>query len=230
MEEPTPQKISLWAITKKWLWLSYDHIGWLILLNFLIAIGSVAIVTAGFCFSLAFIWTYRLLSENSFSFREGWEELRKNWKWALGYGSLLFVIFLVFLVNLYFYRSFHQAGRLAQWLAIFVFWITLIYLMFALWVLPTKIYFQESLKNSFKKAWVLCFDNLKVSFAMFFVFGFWLVLGLLTGVFYFLASLTLPAAFVWVAFGEVMKKYGRQDPLPDVESRTLRELVRPWAS
>ena len=230
MEEEKYAKISLWVITKKWFWLSYDHIGWLILINFVAALASVTVVGVGLAFAMVFVWTYQVLAEGSFSIREGLNSVRKHWKWALGYGTLLFAILAVLTVNIYFYEVFQIAGHFSAWLAMLIFWFALIYLLFALWVLPTKLYFQESFNNTVKKAWILCFDNLKVSFAMFAVFLFWMAVGLLTGVFYFLLSLSLPVSFVWVAFGEVMKKYHRPDPFPGAEERTLRELVKPWAS
>ncbi len=229
MIEESP-KISLAVIFKKWLWLSYDHIGWLILLNFVYAILSMTIIGAGFAFSMIFVSVAKLFGDQSYSFAEWRQDIHQNWKWAFGYGSLLLVIFLVIAANIYFYKNFHQGSRLTEWLSTAIFWFAIIYLMYSLWVLPTKVYFQESLKRSFKKAWILCFDNLKVSLTMLFIFIALIFIGLYTGVIYFLLTLGLATSFIWIAFCEVLKKYQLDNPLPDVEKRSLKELIRPWTS
>ncbi|GBD93072.1 hypothetical protein BMS3Abin05_00651 [bacterium BMS3Abin05] len=224
-----PVKISLLTIFKKWLWISYNHIGWLILLNFMTAILSLTVVGLGFAFSLIFFPLSKLLKNDSYSYSELRQDIAKSWKWSIGYGTLLLVIFLILTTNIYFYKHIQKSGHLAEWAATAIVVITIIYLMVSLWVIPTKIYFQESLKNSFKKAWILCFDNIKVSFAMFFVFIGMAFIGVYTGVVYFLLTFGLTASFIWVAFYEVMQKYGMGDPIPSAGSRTLKDLIKPWA-
>ena len=90
-----PVKISLLTIFKKWLWISYNHIGWLILLNFMTAILSLTVVGLGFAFSLIFFPLSKLLKNDSYSYSELRQDIAKSWKWSIGYGTLLLVIFLI---------------------------------------------------------------------------------------------------------------------------------------
>ena len=229
MNQQSPQ-ISLATIFKKLLWLSYDHIGWLILLNFIYAILSLTVIGLGFAMGMIFVSISKLFVNQSYSFSQLWQDIRENWKWAFGYGSVLILILVVLTVNIYFYRNIRGGGNVFGWLSTAIFWFTLIYLMYSLWVIPTKIFFQESLKRTLKKAWILCFDNLKISLTMLLLFIGLVFVGLRTGVVYLLFTLSLTTSFIWVAFYEVIQKYQFGNPLPSMEKRSLRELIRPWAS
>ncbi len=229
MDQKSP-KISLATIFKKWLWLSYDHIGWLILLNFIYAVMSITVIGLGFAISMIFVSISKLFVDQSYSFSQLWKDVRQNWKWAFAYGSVLILILVVLAANIYFYKSIRRGSHVLEWLSTAIFWFALIYLMYSLWVLPTKIFFKESLKRSLKKAWILCFDNLKVSLTMLLFFIGFVFVGLYTGVVYFLFTLSLTTSFIWVAFYEVIQKYELENPLPGVENRSLKELIRPWVS
>ena len=223
------------VITYKSFWNCYDHPGFLIVMNllflgFAMTLVGIPVAVIGLNFIAAKIVGYQ-----DFELKDFWQSFRVFGK--RGTILVLMFILIVFLLlsNLIFYFLFVQSVSFAEISGFLVagmfglmLWLAALFLVFTFYVFPVLIQLNLSVQATLKNSFFLMLDNLKVSFFLLFIFWFWLLFGIATGVILLLLSFSVSSVFMHTAVREVLARY-REEPWDQSEEvRGWKDIVTPW--
>jgi hypothetical protein len=176
-------------IFRSWFWRYYDHLGRLLLYNFIwfssfflvgwIAIHYGWIVTSGdiqvlkifFLFLIescvSFVWAYlvfQIFNQNETDFRSAGLSIRNYFFKGITLSTVSGFILFLFFYSIRFYFLLKNLNRTLDYFVIsFIFWVALFYFLSALYHWPVLFFQNPTVKNIFFKSFLLVLNNLSIS-------------------------------------------------------------------
>ncbi len=214
---------------RRFFWLSYDHLGLLLLAN-LVWLGlSLGVVTAPAATAGLATLAARLAAGEDTSLRDLWAGFRRHFVPALKLGVFDAVAVIVLWVNVDFYS--HLGGRASLpgfLLAGALLWVTAFWLLLHVHALPLLVAGERRLHRILRDAALLTLDNLRLSIGTALQAFMLSALALLTGIGVIAILVPLLSLLQATAHRQLLRKYRDDLPEDPPERRTWRHLWRPW--
>ncbi len=218
---------------KRSIWSTYDHIGLLVLANLLWVALCLPVVTAPAATAGLFHLAREIARGKDASLRDFFTGFRRLFLPALKLGLVDLTALLVLWVNIDFYS--HMRGGAVipgMVLAAALVWVASFFLLMHAHLYPLLAGGESSLRQLLRKSALLTLDNLAFTMGITFQALSLSVLCVVTGAGLVLISGSAVAVLLTTGHRELLRKYSdeseRSPELP--ETRTLRDLWRPWES
>ncbi|MEA3409473.1 MAG: DUF624 domain-containing protein [Candidatus Eisenbacteria bacterium] len=218
---------------KRSIWSTYDHIGLLVLANLLWVALCLPVVTAPAATAGLFHLTREIARGGDASLLDFFTGFRTRFFAAFRLGLVDLAALLVLWVNVDFYS--HMRGGAAipgMILAAAMVWVAAFFLLMHAHLYPLLAGGESSLRQLLRKSALLTLDNLAFTMGITFQALSLSILCVVTGAGLVLISGSSVAVLLTTGHRELLRKYSddpeRSPELP--ETRTLRDLWRPWES
>lgn len=216
---------------KRSIWGTYDHIGLLVLANLLWVALSLPVVTAPAATAGLFHLAGRIAHEEDVSLRDFFAGFRSHFVPALKLGAVELVLVLLLWVNVDFYSHMRGGATIpGMVLAAVMVWAAAFFILMHAHLYPLLADGETSLRQLLRKSALLTLDNLAFTIGIT-IQGLALsVLCVVTGAGLVLINASAVAVLFATGHDELRRKYHSWEPSPDPETRTLRDIWRPWES
>jgi uncharacterized membrane protein YesL len=218
---------------KRFFWHTYDHLGTLIAANLLWLVVCLGVVTAPAATAGLSYLARRVAAEEDAHLSDFWLGFRRDFLPSLKTGALTLAVAAVFWFNIDFYGRLR--GGLAfggTALATLLAWSAAFLLLMHAHLHPLIAGGERSLRRLLKKSALLVLDNPGFSVGITIQAFLLAAVCVLTGVGILFMLASLHATLLATGHRELMKKYFPDSPEAREadETRTLRDLWRPWDS
>jgi uncharacterized membrane protein YesL len=215
------------------IWNTYDHLGLLVLANFLWLALCVPVVTA----PAATAGLFHLARLLTFGEEAGPRDLLRGFRRyffpALKLGLLDLVAFVLLWINIDFYSHLRSIAALPGFiLAAALIWAGVFYLLMHAHLVPLLVGGEPSFGQLLRKSALLTLDNMAFTVGITVQALSLTALCVITGAGLLLINGSLVAALLESGHAELLRKYSESpaDDWPEPETRTFRDLWRPWDS
>jgi uncharacterized membrane protein YesL len=216
---------------KRAVWETYDHIGLLVLANLLWIVLSLPIVTAPAATAGLFHIAARIDRGDDASLHHFFAGFRLRFVPALKLGIVDLAALLVLWVNIDFYSHLRGVGTLpGMILAAAMVWLGAFYFLMHAHLYPLLTEGETSLRQLLRKSALLTLDNLAFTVGITFQSLSLSILCVVTGAGLVLINGSLVAVLLTAGHRELRGKYHSWEDRPSPETRTWRDLWRPWES
>lgn len=213
------------------LWNTYDHIGLLVLANLLWVALCLPVVTAPAATAGLFHLAHRIALGKEVSLRDFFTGFRKHFLPALKLGLVDLAALLVLWINIDFYSHLRGGATIpGMILAAAMIWVAAFFWLMHVHLYALLVSGETSLRQLIRKSALLTLDNLLFTIGIAFQALSLSVLCTITGAGLVLINASLVGVLLVSGHHEVRRRYHSWEPGPDVETRTLRDLWRPWES
>ena len=218
---------------KRAIWSTYDHIGLLVLANLLWVVLCLPVVTAPAATAGLFHLAREVARGKDASLHDFFVGFRTRFLPALKLGLVDLAALLVLWVNVDFYS--HMRGGAVipgMILAAAMVWVAAFFLLMHAHLYPLLADGESSLGQLLRKSALLTLDNLAFTIGITFQGLSLSVLCVITGAGLVLINGSAVAVLLTTGHRELLRKYSDDpDKSPELpETRTLRDLWRPWES
>ncbi len=218
---------------KRFFWHTYDHLGTLIGANVLWLVVCLGVVTAPAATAGLFYLARRIAAEEDAHISDFWVGFRRDFVPSLKLGAFTLAVAALFWFNADFYGRLR--GGLAfggTALATLLVWSGAFLVLMHAHLHPLLAGGERGLARLLKKSALLVLDNTGFTVGITLQAFVLAVICLVTGIGLLLVLASLLATLLATGHRELLKKYFPEPPdavQPD-ETRTLRDLWRPWDS
>ncbi len=213
------------------LWSTYDHIGLLVLANLIWAALCLPVVTAPASTAGLFHLTRKISKGEEVSLRDFFRGFRLHFLPALKLGVVDLAALLLLWVNVDFYSHLSGAATIpGMVLAAAMVWVAAFFLLMHAHLYPLMVEGDTALRQLLRRSALLTLDNLAFTVGITVQAIALSVLCVITGAGLLLLNGSLVAVLLVTGHDELRRKYHSWEPSPDPETRTLRDLWRPWES
>ncbi len=227
---PAPTAHSLLRTAfRQFFWLSYDHIGLLILANLLWILLSLPLVTAPAATAGLFHLTAKIARREDASLRDLLIGFRLFFKPALMIGLVDAVIAVILWVNVDFYS--HLGGRASipgMLFAGLIIWATAFWVLIHAHLFPLLISGQKGVRSLFRKSALLTLHNPAFTIGITVQNISVTVISAMTGVGLFALAGALTAVLLTAGHRSILLRYAPDYTPAPLEQRGWRDLWRPW--
>ena len=218
---------------KRSIWSTYDHIGLLVLANLLWVALCLPVATAPAATAGLFHLARQIARGKDVSLRDFFVGFRGRFFPAFKVGLVDLAALLVLWVNIDFYS--HMRGGAVipgMILAAAMVWVAAFFLLMHVHLHPLLAGGESSLRQLLRKSALLTLDNLAFTIGIAFQALSLSVLCVVTGAGLVLINASAEAVLLTVGHRELLRKYSDDPEKPPElqETRTLRDLWRPWES
>lgn len=215
------------------LWGTYDHLGLLVVANLVWLALCVPIVTAPPATAGLFHLTLMIARGEDAGIRDLFRGFRRHLPPALKLGVVDFVVLVLLWVNVDFYS--HMRGGAAipgMILAAALIWAGAFYALMHAHLMPLMVSGERSLGRLLKKSALLTLDNIGLTIGITLQAASLTVLCVITGAGLILINGSLVASLLTAGHHQLLRKYSDSpaETPPEDETRTFRDLWRPWDS
>jgi len=213
------------------IWSTYDHIGLLVIANLLWLALCIPVVTAPAATAGLFHLARQITRGEEVSLRHFFAGFREHFLAALKLGVVDLAAVLVLWINVDFYSHLRGGATVpGMILAAAMIWVAVFY-----WLMHVQLYTllvngASSLRQLLRKSALLTLDNLGFTFGIAFQGLALSALCLVTGAGLVLINASAVAVLLVSGHDEVKRRYHSWEPEPPAETRTLRDIWRPWES
>lgn len=218
---------------KRAIWETYDHIGLLVLANLLWILLSIPVVTAPAAAAGLFHLARRLSRSEPIGLSSFFTGFRSHFWPAFKVGVAELAALLVLWVNIDFYSHLRGGATIpGMVLAAAMIWLAVLFALMHVHIFPMLAAGETSLRQLLRKSLLLVLDNPAFTIGLALQSISLSVLCLVTGAGLVLLSGSLSAVLLTSGHRSLLTKYSDEpaDPQEEPESRTLRDLWRPWES
>lgn len=226
--EPTAHSLLRTAF-RQFFWLSYDHIGLLILANLLWILLSLPLVTAPAATAGLFYLTARISRREDASLRDLLIGFRLFFKPALMIGLVDAAIAIILWVNVDFYS--HLGGRASipgMLFAGLIIWATAFWVLIHAHLFPLLISGEKGVRSLFRKSALLTLHNPAFTIGITVQSISLTVITAMTGVGLFAVAGALTAVLLTTGHRSILLRYAPEHTPAPLEQRGWRDLWRPW--
>ena len=216
---------------KRSIWNTYDHIGLLVLANLVWLALCLPVVTAPAATAGLFHLAARISRGEKVVVRNIFEGFRTHFMPALKLGLFDLVALLVLWVNVDFYS--HLGGPVSipgMVLAGAMIWLGVFVLLMHAHLYPLLVDGESSFRQLIRKSALLTLDNLLYTVGITLQALSLTVLCVITGAGLVLINGSVVAVLLVAGHQELRRKYHSWEEGPDPETRSWRDLWRPWES
>lgn len=213
------------------LWNTYDHIGLLVIANLIWVALCLPVVTAPASTAGLFHLARKIGKGEEVSLRDFFIGFRQHFLPALRLGAVDLAVLLLLWVNVDFYSHLRGVATIpGMVLAAAMVWLAAFFFLMHAHLCPLLVEGETSLKQLLRKSALLTLDNLAFTIGIA-VQGLALsVLCVITGAGLVLIHGSVVAVLLVAGHDELRRKYHSWEPRPHPETRTLRDLWKPWES
>lgn len=216
---------------KRAIWNTYDHIGLLVLANLTWLALCLPVVTAPAATAGLFHLANRISRGEEVALRDIFVGFRLHFVPALKVGVFDLAALLILWVNVDFYS--HLGGPVSipgMVLAGAMIWLGVFVLLMHAHIYPLLVDGETSFKQLLRKSALLTLDNLLFTVGITVQALSLSVLCVVTGAGLVLINGSVVAVLLVAGHQELRRKYHSWEPAPDPETRSWRDLWRPWES
>ncbi len=216
---------------KQFFWLTYDHIGLLILANLLWILLSLPIVTAPAATAGLFYLASRITRRENPSLRDLLTGFRLFFRPALVIGLVDTAIAIILWINIDFYS--HLGGRASipgMLFAGLIIWATVFWILIHAHLFPLLIDGERRPRSLFRKSAILTLHNPAFTIGITVQNISVTVICALTGVGLLAIAGGLTAILLTTGHRSLLSRYNPDSPQTPPEQRRWRDLWRPWES
>lgn len=226
---PRQAQLALHVAFTRFFWLTYDHLGLMLLANLMWLGLSLGIVTAPAASAGLAALAAKIAAGEDVSLRDLFRGFREHFVPALKVGLFDAAVVLVLWVNVDFYSHLSGRGALPGFvLAGLLVWAAGFWLLLHVHLYPLIIDGERGLLKLLRTAALLTLDNLAFTIGAALQSFMLIMLCVVSGIGIIAIMSTLLSLHDATAHRELLRKY-RNDIDPDVpETRTWRHLWRPW--
>ncbi len=210
-------------------WLSYDHIGLLILANLLWILLSLPIVTAPAATAGLFHLTARITRREDASLRDLITGFRLFFRPALVIGLVDTAIAIILWINIDFYS--HLGGRASipgMLFAGLIIWATTFWILIHAHLFPLLIDGERSVRSLFRKSAILTLHNPAFTIGITIQNISVTVICAMTGIGLLAIAGGLTAVLLTTGHRSLLSRYNPDCPQTPPEQRGWRDFWRPW--
>jgi len=213
------------------LWNTYDHIGLLVVANLIWAALCLPIVTAPAATAGLFHLARKISKGEEVSLRDLFSGFRQHFLPAFKLGIVELAALLLLWVNVDFYSHLRGVAAIpGMVLAAAMVWVAAFFLLMHAHLYPLMVEGDTALKQLLRKSALLTLDNLAFTVGITVQAIALCVLCVITGAGLLLINGSLVACLLVTGHDELRRKYHSWEPAADTETRTLRDIWRPWES
>ena len=213
------------------IWTTYDHIGLLVLANLLWLALCLPVVTAPAATAGLFHLARRISNSQDVSLRDFFVGFRRHFLPALKLGLVDLAAILVLWINIDFYSHLRGGATIpGMVLAAAMIWVGAFFWLMHAHLYPLLVGSESSLRQLLRKSALLTLDNLGFTIGIAFQALSLSVLCVITGAGLVLINASAVAVLLVSGHREVLRRYDSEVPPPPAETRTWRDLWRPWES
>lgn len=226
--EPTAADLLRTAF-RQFFWLSYDHIGLLILGNLLWILLSLPLVTAPAATAGLFHLTAKIARREDASLRDLLVGFRLFFRPATMIALVDAVVAAILWVNVDFYS--HLGGRASipgMLFAGLIIWATAFWILIHAHLFPLLIGGESSVRSLFRKSAILTLHNPAFTIGLTVQNISVTVISAMTGIGLFAVAGALTAVLLTAGHRSILLRYYPDYPPPPPEQRRWRDLWRPW--
>lgn len=218
---------------RRFIWNAYDHLGLLVLSNLIWIALCLPVVTAPAATAALFHLGRRIADGERATVSDYFAGFREHFVPSLKVAAFTLAAAIAVWVNVDFYsRLGGRAALPGMLLAAVILWIGAFVVLTHVHLLPLIAHGERGLRNALRKSALLVLDNPGFSIGIAVQAISVAVLCLVTGAGLVLALGSFLALLLATGHRELLKKYSpdSSEASESEESRTLRDLVKPWAS
>lgn len=213
------------------LWTTYDHIGLLVAANLLWVVLTVPVVTAPAAAAGLFTLAHRASRRERVSLRDFFAGFREHAGPSLRLGVFDLAVTALLWFNIDFYSHLGGPAEIpGMLLAGALVWVAAFLLLMHAHLYPLLVGGERSLRRLLRKSALLTLDNLAFTVGLTFQALSLTALCVVTGAGLVLINGSLVSVLLTAAHDELSAKYGGGATPPAPETRTFRDLWRPWDS
>jgi len=213
------------------IWSTYDYIGLLVLGNLLWLALCVPVVTAPAATAGLFHMARRIARGDEVSLRDFFTGFRTHFLAALKVGIVDLAAILVLWINVDFYSHLRGAATIpGMVLAAAMVWVAAFFWLMHVHLYALLVNGDRSLRQLLRKSALLTLDNLGFTVGIAFQALSLSVLCVVTGAGLVLINASAVAVLLVSGHDEVRRRYHSWEDPPPPETRTFRDLWRPWES
>ena len=213
------------------IWSTYDHIGLLVLANLLWLALCIPVVTAPAATAGLFRLARHIARGEEVSLRLSFDGFREHFVAALKLGIVDLAAVLVLWINVDFYSHLRGGATIpGMVLAAAMIWVAVFYWLMHVHLFALLVNGDSSLRQLLRKSALLTLDNLGFTFGIAFQSLALSALCLVPGAGLVIINASAVAVLLVSGHDEVRRRYHSWEPAPPDETRTLRDLWRPWES
>jgi len=222
-------QLALYTAFKRFFWMTYDHIGLMILANLMWLVLSLGIITAPAATAGLASLTAGIAAGKDVSMRDLFRGFREHFIPALKIGVFDLVVAVALWVNVDFYS--HLGGRAAIpgfLFAALLIWGAGFWLLLHIHIYPLMVAGERSFRHLIRTSALLTLDNLSFTIGLALQSLMLIMLCILTGIGIIALLSAMLCLLHATARRQLLRKY--RDDMPDEvpETRTWRHLWRPW--
>ncbi len=222
-------QLALYTAFKRFFWMTYDNIGLMILANLTWLVLSLGVVTAPAATAGLASLAAGIAAGREVSLRTILRGFREHFVPALKIGVFDLAVVIVLWVNVDFYS--HLGGRAAVFGFLFaglLIWGAAFWLLLHIHIYPLMVDGERSFRRLLRTSALLTLDNLSITIGLALQSLMLIMLCILTGV----GIIALLSAMLSLLHAtgqrELLRKYRDDIPEDVPETRTWRQLWRPW--
>jgi uncharacterized membrane protein YesL len=209
----------------------YDHIGLLVLANLLWVALCLPVVTAPASTAGLFTLARRVARGEDVSLKDFFRGFRERFFPAFKLGVVDLGALLILWINIDFYSHLRGGATIpGMVLAAAMIWVAAFYWLMHAHLVPLLVGGESSLRQLLRKSALLTLDNLAFTIGITVQAVSLSVLCLITGAGLVLLNGSAVAVLLTAGHEEVLRRYHPTDEEPPRETRTWRDLWRPWES
>ena len=213
------------------IWSTYDHIGLLVIANLLWLALCIPVVTAPAATAGLFHMARRISRREEVSLRQFFVGFRAHFFPALKLGIVDLAAILVLWINVDFYSHLRGAATIPGIvLAAAMVWVAVFYWLMHVHLYALLVNGDTSLRQLLRKSALLTLDNLGFTIGIAFQGLALSALCGITGAGLVLINASAVAVLLVSGHDEVRRRYHSWEPAAPEETRTFRDLWRPWES
>jgi uncharacterized membrane protein YesL len=212
-------------------WNTYDHLGLLVLANLIWLLLCIPVITAPAATAGLFRLASTIDHGEEASLHQLFVGVRTHFVAALKVGLFDLASLLLLWINIDFYSHLRGPATVpGMVLAAAMIWLALFLMLMHAHLYPLLADGEKSLKQLLRKSALLTLDNPAFTIGITLQAVSLGVLCVITGAGLFLVSGSLTASLLEAGHRELMAKYRSGEDPPGPETRTWRDLWRPWES
>ncbi|MFH1689551.1 MAG: YesL family protein [Candidatus Eisenbacteria bacterium] len=221
---------------KSAIWSTYDHIGLLVLANLIWLVLCLPVVTAPVATAGLFHLAREIARGNGVSLRDFFSGFRSLFLPAVKLGLVDLAVLLALWINVDFYSHLRGGATIpGMVLAAAMVWTAAFFLLMHAHLYPLLTAGETSLRQLLRKSALLTLDNLAFTIGITLQALSLSVLCIITGAGLVLINGSAVAVLLATGHRELLRKYSDDPDEPDeprqfLETRTLRDLWKPWES
>ena len=220
--------VSIAQIYYRTFWFYYDHLGTLILINFIAFLSCLTVFAWSVGFTLLLIAVDLTSQNSSLDVHSFFRLARQHLAWSLGYGLFVLFINLLLFANIYFYLQLSQFSIFFTLLTGLFVWFLFFVFLITLWIFPLKIFYGKSFQQNLKIVLFLIFDNLASSLLVGLSCLLILIVGIATAIGIVFLGLGIIAVLITITLQMQLRRYDLISGRDEEEKRSWHDLIRPW--